>query len=178
MENFLWKRVWFSWYFPRFFQVVHQKIITKKWRKSLRGVTDLSVFLSRGACTRGINLHTSSAPLALHRQIQRDYNILTSDPSHKPQDRFRKNFFVEAGLRSISYRLSHKRARFVNPLKTRCCDGQTDKTRTIAYWKDAKNSPSPRDINSHHHYQIKSVINIKSARLLNKHQNAFSYFFI
>jgi hypothetical protein len=50
----------------------------------------------------------------------------TSNPSHEFQDWLKKYSFLETGPRFISYRLSHKRAKLVNPLKTSSCDRRTD----------------------------------------------------
>ncbi len=69
-------------------------------------------------------------------KIQKKY--WTSNPSHEFQDWPKKYSFLETGPRFISYRLSHKRAKLVNPLKTSSCDRQTDrrtdgKVRTKTY---------------------------------------------
>ncbi len=60
------------------------------------------------------------------------YGIWTSDPSHRIQDRAKKNSFRRLGHWAISYRSSHKSLQSVNPMKSssaayRQTDGQTDR---------------------------------------------------
>ncbi len=64
----------------------------------------------------------------------------TSNPSHEFQDWPKKYSFLETAPRFISYRLSHKRAKLVNPLKTSSCDRRTDgrKSADNSVWKYAK----------------------------------------
>jgi hypothetical protein len=76
--------------------------------------------------------------------FQKYKGIWTSNPSHEFQDWPKKYSFLETGPRFISYRLSHKWAKLVNPLKTSSCDRRTDrqtdgKVRTIAYENTLKN---------------------------------------
>jgi hypothetical protein len=66
------------------------------------------------------------------------YGIWTSDPSHRVQDRSRKNSFRRSGSWVISYRSSHKSPQSGNPMKSssaayRRIDKQMDNVRTIAY---------------------------------------------
>jgi hypothetical protein len=68
-------------------------------------------------------------------KIQRNLNF---EPLPRVPGLTKKNSFLETGPRFISYRLSHKRAKLVNLLKTGSCDRRTEKVRTVAYWKYAK----------------------------------------
>jgi hypothetical protein len=59
------------------------------------------------------------------------YGIWTFDPSHRVQDRSRKNSFRRSGRWVISYRSSHKSPQSGNPMKSssvayRRTDRQTD----------------------------------------------------
>jgi hypothetical protein len=54
------------------------------------------------------------------------YGIWTSNPYSGVQDRFKKISFLSSGPGVISYRLSHKRARSVNPMESSSVYGQTD----------------------------------------------------
>jgi hypothetical protein len=66
----------------------------------------------------------------------------TSNPSHEFQDWPKKKSFLETGVRFISYRLSHKRAKLVNWTSScdRRTDGRTDRRKSAdnSIWKYAK----------------------------------------
>jgi hypothetical protein len=69
------------------------------------------------------------------------YGIWTSNLHYEVQDRSKKNSFLGSYPGVISFRLSHERARSVNPLKSSSgTDGRTDKTRKIAYFSKIENT--------------------------------------
>jgi hypothetical protein len=99
----------------------------------------------------------------------------TSNPSHEFQDWLKKNSFLETGPRFISYRLSHKRAKLANPLKTSSCDGRTDgqKSADNTVWKYAKKGKS-REISISRTKKLsknefdEKLFEFKSSRISNK----------
>jgi hypothetical protein len=126
---------------------------SRKWDKMIKSVTHSSVFSDRNVWTRGINPHTFSMPhisdlfprtvwynlhlwISLSRCLMkfdiRKYRGLGHQTTPMGPRAGLKKSLPWAVLRSISCRLSHKRAKLVNPLKTSSCDRQMDKARTFA----------------------------------------------